>query len=96
MEWDKNQTKFKQNILLMRDIWREVADQSERLQRWKGWEKCMRLVKTIRKMYSKKAIMEKKQYPTLHAKPTIQMYKECNLSLTSPWKEGPSKLQNKK
>lgn len=25
-----------------------------------------------------------KANPTPHAKPTIQMYKECNLSLTSP------------
>lgn len=46
--------------------------------------------------FSKEAVMEKKQNPTPHAKPTIQMYKEFNLSLTSPWKEGPSKLQNKK
>lgn len=46
--------------------------------------------------FSKEAITEKKQYPTPHAKPTIQMYKEYNLTLTSPRKEGPSKLQNKK
>lgn len=71
------------NTVLMRDILREVADQSERLGRWKSREKFMSFKlnnKENTKQVKQRIYHEKEQYPSLHAKPTIQIYTDCNLS----------------
>lgn len=49
-----------------------------------------------RKQVQQGSYKDKKPNLAPHAKPTIQMYKEYNLTTYLSMKEGPSKLQNKK
>lgn len=67
-----------QKKVLLRDTWRKVANQSERLEK----SKCMSWA--TRKMKSK--VVKKLSWVSstlCSCKPTIQMYEDSNLSLTS-------------
>lgn len=97
----QNQNKSDHNIFSIRDIWREVADQSKSLGRQRGREKCIKVWAEQSGKWkagsARKLLWRKSKILLLMQNPLFKCTKNVsNLSLTSPWKEGPSKLQNKK
>lgn len=98
----QNQNKSNHNIFWVRDIWREVSDQSESLGGWRGRERECIKVWAEQSGENRKQVQQGsykgQRKPNLapHAKPTIQMYKEYNLTTYLSMKRGAKQTSKQK